>query len=350
MHVSDAGETVVKAAEDDGERRRLAREAEVLRRAAHPGIVRLLDVEGETATGTVDRLTLARVTGPRLVDEGARPSAAVASWAAQVATTVADLHDVGWAHGNLRAEHVLFDDEGRPVLCGFSRAERVAWGHTGADDLRLVDEDTLVQLILDHAPDPDSGVRRVVARWDRRRRRGGLRALAEDLSNESRSPIDGLRSRAHGTGGRDRLPRRWKAGLVVAVGLVALVVAIGVLADSVGSTGRAGRGQAGRATRATEQVAVPAYLLESTGDVTPIGAIGRWDCGPARPAVLDPASGQVWIFDGLPEAGGRTTGVLIDRVPGATGLSVATGAGGCDRLTVLRGRKSAVSLSLRVGG
>ena len=338
MRLSDEGETVVKAAETDEERSRLGREADFHRRVAHTGVVRLVGVEGGAPPGSADRLILARVPGSNLADQGALPPASVAAWAAQVATTIADLHDVGWVHGNLRAEHVLLDDQGRPVLCGFSRAERVAWGDAGHSRLRTVDEDTLVKLILEQVSGSDSGLRRAIAQWERRRRRGGLRALAEALTNEARAPTKAGRHQSR------RRPRT----LLIGSGAGVLVALLTVVVLS-GSSGRA-KGHPGGQVAAPTEVALPAYLLEWNRGVTAITAIGAWGCGPARPAVLDPTTGRVWIFGVIPGPGGRTSGLLVGRFAGATGLAAETGTGGCARLTVLRGLAPAIPMSLPADG
>ena len=55
----------------------------------------------------------------RLVANHASDAAGLAALTA----TVADLHESGLSHGNLRADHVLIDAEQRPILCGFGDGE-----------------------------------------------------------------------------------------------------------------------------------------------------------------------------------------------------------------------------------
>ena len=321
MQVKVEGETVVKVAETAEEAARLDREADVLRRVAHPGVVRLVRAES-------DRLVLARVAGSNLLELPPAPASVaesrVASWAAPVATVLADLHDIGWTHGNLRADHVLMDEEDGPVLCGFSRSARVAWGQTAGrgGDPRKLDEDMLVQLITEQCPTADSPTRRAVAGWERRRRRGGLRGLARELS------------------ALDQAPRRRSTGLRA----VAACVATGAVLFALSLSGaRSGR------PAAVGSAAVPAYLLHSGGG-TAISAIGAWDCGPARLAVLDRPSGQLWLFDSTPDPGDRVTARLVAQVSGATGLSAEVAGPGCDRLTVLRGSEPASPITLPAHG
>ena len=116
--------TVRKRAITASDRLRLQHEAGVLRAAAHPGVVELLSVDGG---GPPESLVLRRAAGGRLAEIEYRPPEVAAGIGAAVATTLADLHDIGFSHGAVRAEHVLLDGEGRPVLCGFGRATAGGW-------------------------------------------------------------------------------------------------------------------------------------------------------------------------------------------------------------------------------
>jgi serine/threonine protein kinase len=115
----------------------LRREARLLTRAQGDGVVRLLEV--------VDRrgrtlLVLDFVpAGSMAVRTAPDPESAVA----HLAATVDRLARLGLAHGALRAEHVLLDADGRPVLCGFGavhRTTRTAPPHAPAlpDLVRLI--------------------------------------------------------------------------------------------------------------------------------------------------------------------------------------------------------------------
>ena len=115
----DTAEIVVKHARSEEERAQLAAEAAVLRSLAHPGVVRLVDVDGGDPP---DGLLLRRIPGGDLSQLGAQPPEVVAGLGAAIATTVADLHDLGVHHGAVEASHVLLDGEGRPILCSFGRA------------------------------------------------------------------------------------------------------------------------------------------------------------------------------------------------------------------------------------
>jgi eukaryotic-like serine/threonine-protein kinase len=113
----------VKIAGRAGGDERLAHEALVLAAAAHPGVVELCGLaapDGELELRT-------RWVGSRsLADAIPLPAPQVALIIGAVAETVADLHRMGLVHGRIDATHVLFDDGGRPVLCGFSGAGGLA--------------------------------------------------------------------------------------------------------------------------------------------------------------------------------------------------------------------------------
>ncbi len=93
---------------------RLATAAEFLRSAAHPDLVELVALEEPAAAPVV--LVTAAVEGPRL-DEAPATAAEVAPVVAALASTLADLHDLGLVHGSVAPEHVLVAG-GRAVLCG----------------------------------------------------------------------------------------------------------------------------------------------------------------------------------------------------------------------------------------
>lgn len=101
----------------------IRREAGLLAQARHPGVVELLRIGSE---GGRPILVTARVSGRPLCDLGPLPPEEVAGLGAAIATTLADLHEMGVVHGTIAAEHVIVRDDGSPVLCGFGRG-----GHVG---------------------------------------------------------------------------------------------------------------------------------------------------------------------------------------------------------------------------
>ncbi len=109
----------VKVATDPAEVSRLHREARVLAVARLPGVVELigLDDRGDEA----DLVTRAVVGGSLATSRPDQADRALALVAA-VAAIVADLHELGIVHAAIDPSHVLLDERGRPVLCGFGSA------------------------------------------------------------------------------------------------------------------------------------------------------------------------------------------------------------------------------------
>jgi len=100
---------------------RLKREAELLEAARHPGVVDLVGVDG---SGMGSMLLTAHVEGPTLAAVGPLPLEEAAGLLAALATTLADLHDLGLVHGAVCPEHVIVGPGGRPVLCSFGYGGR----------------------------------------------------------------------------------------------------------------------------------------------------------------------------------------------------------------------------------
>src|ERR1700730_17363552 len=98
----------------------LGREAQILAHARHPGVAELIDVRVDATTTEIetavpDGLPLRRVA--LSIEE-------LAGVMATVSTTVADLHDIGVAHGAITIDGVVIGDDGRAVLTDFTRS---AW-------------------------------------------------------------------------------------------------------------------------------------------------------------------------------------------------------------------------------
>lgn len=115
-HPTGSGRPRVRSRTAAGEAgARLRHEASVLTRARHPGVVEL--TSAVTVGGHVTVVT-AVPAGPRL-GQAVLSLEEVAGVSAVVATTVADLHDIGIAHARVGPEPVVLADDGRPVLDGF---------------------------------------------------------------------------------------------------------------------------------------------------------------------------------------------------------------------------------------
>lgn len=129
------GLEVIKTSSDAEGESRLAHEAEMLRRGAHPGVVEVLDAEpGEL---------ILRHHGTALSGLGPLPADQAAGVTTAVADVVESLHRLGIAHNRIAPEHVVVDEHGRPRLCGFAEATEVT-PERSADDVaalgRLLDQ------------------------------------------------------------------------------------------------------------------------------------------------------------------------------------------------------------------
>lgn len=367
MMVSIAGEEVVKSAHGAADRHDLAREARILRSFAHPGVVRLVRVEGGDPP---ERLILRRVRGSTLSELGSEPAEVTAGWTAAVATVLADLHDVGLCHGAINGDHVLFDAGGRPVLCGFGSAHPVE----GPTDC-LADVAALARMALERLPpgaerrlvrllssSARSGHRRLtaghplsarhlaatlVAAVPQARLAGGdrddpsPRLAGGDPDERGGDPAAGAAEAGPpcvgGMPGDSRMPRR-KWVLLASTSLAVAGCAAAVIIANLGG----GAQPVARTLDTGTEMAPPRggggeYELRLPVAEDPLTVIGRWDCGVARPAVLDLRSGTIWIFPDWPEPGGAERGVVAGRVPDATGLAVRAVEPGCDVLEALRG-------------
>lgn len=351
MRVEVRAERVIKESESEAERARLGVEARALRACAHPGVVPLLGSDGGDPPC---RLVLAPVAGGALAGAGGCLALeVVAGLAAAIAATLADLHDLGWVHGALAADHVLLDDEGRPVLCGFGRASRPSTP-SEMEALAAGDVAALTSMLAQRLPaHPDRRVARLFAAsgGPRMGRTHDARRLARrviDLVPDARlepaaSWPEGCSDRPGPTepapvraiqGSRAGRRLALVGGGGAAAVLVAGLAVSGFLArpsspPSPPQPDPPARSPGGR------PAPVGRYVLSNPGGGRLITVMGRWGCGPARPAALDLSSGWVWIFDGWPGPGSSLRGRAVVRRPGAMGLAVEEVRARCDHLVVL---------------
>ena len=260
-----AGRRVMaKVAGNAEEAIRLEREAAQLECARHPGVVELVGVDGQ-GVGAI--LLTAHVEGPTLGGVGRLPLEEGAGFLAALASTLADLHELGLVHGAVCPDHVLVGPGGRPILCGFGYG-----GHVGqpagrasgvprefVDPVRA-DDDTLTRaldifaigaLARFLAPDPPAGhiLARVAddAMSEDVSARSSARVLAEVLQSEvpaarlprgleigpaapaRPAPSDPLAALRHDRGGSGgRRPARTRATVVMAA-----VAAVGVIGGAI---------------------------------------------------------------------------------------------------------------------
>lgn len=352
MQVLSTPAGVVKRASTAEERRALGREAEVLVAVAHPGVVRLLEV----ASDPPEQLILERASGGTLAEAFLRPVTGTAGWAAALATTVADLHDLGWVHGSLSADHVVLDGQGRPLLCSFGRARRLA-GLPGpqAEDLLGADVDALARLIVERLPPGAdrrlrraliSGARRSSSRFALGRRqpltaRRIARIVATRVGEVPQPPPAPEHPAALATARRlaPRIgaARRWRPAFIA--GALGVGLAVYLMAASGGGH---------QWVKVTLQAGGDRYSLAIPVAERAVTAFGRWGCAAQRLAVLDIRSGWLWSFGGWPRGRSVVVGRVIGRVAGASGLAAVRSGSGCDRLEVLRGAKRPLLVDLTV--
>lgn len=330
---------------------RLAREARMLLALRHPGVVALASVPDEDP----EELVLRAVPGGDLRGRRFSPEE-IAGLGAAAATTLADLHDLGAVHHALRPEHVLLDRAGAPVLCSFGRAAFEPHPRRRAD-LQAGDVVALIELLCGLFAVAGTPLQRRLRRMARQRH-PSARSLARTLAD-----VDGARLPALVADGNDptdvepepvplgngghrpaaaALGRRRRTRLVVLLATFFVVGALGAGLALVGVFQPSAAGVPCPAVDAgCQPVPAPAGVLSlpsgrwsftSAGKIVTV--LGRWGCGAALPAMLQPATGQIWVFDRWPRPGPGVTGRAVARVRGATTLAVVPGRA-CDRLDAL---------------
>lgn len=207
----------------------IEREAEVLQRLSHPGVVEIIDLrrggDGAAALHTEFVGSDNWATRP-LTDPVARAGAAAA-----LAAVVADLHDIGIAHRNLDGSHVLHGGGDRPVLCSFGRSGDAGPEHRREDLVALAD------LVWDEAlaPGPVTGKLANLAASTRAGRLGA-RELARRLDRLVGGPDPKPKGSRPGQDlGSDKKPepgprhRRRRAVPATAAGLAVMATAFTVV-------------------------------------------------------------------------------------------------------------------------
>jgi serine/threonine protein kinase len=115
---------------------RFHREAKILKKLSHPGVVRLID------SGTIHGifyLAMERVDGKALgalIKKGPMDLEAIIALGSKLGETLAHLHEVGVVHRDIKPDNVIIDQNGQPILTDFGLA-RVSGGTaiTRADEL-----------------------------------------------------------------------------------------------------------------------------------------------------------------------------------------------------------------------
>jgi hypothetical protein len=369
---------------DDAER--LIHEAAVLRQAQHPGVVELVsceDVDGVMTlyTAFVGAHTLETAPSPTLEQAGVT--------VAKLASTVADLHQLGLIHGRIDPSHVLLGPAGRPVLCGFSgggaAGERALEGHGAIAEFRdpaaqvdlslsstsdVYGLGTLLRVLVigegaDAEPIPERRLafgrgrpwngylRRALLTLadqctdDEPLRRPSARRLAADI--EALLPhIDEPTEPARESRGR---------GLTLAAAAIGFVLVFwAVTAFRGNDTTAAPPPTTSTSVATTPSTSPPTSVSHQTRDVSLVGermvsvdghqfsvgdpgdrvVLGDWDCdGVATAALARPSSGDVYVFDAWPDPGVDAQAEPVTTVSGAVDLRTED-RGDCTALFAIR--------------
>lgn len=383
---------VTKRAAAGPEGERLRREAEILRRAAHPGVVELLgELAGDdsvtTHTAFVGGGTLAEHLGTLDVEQGARVVATLAA-------TLADLHERGIAHRRVTPDHVLVTDDEHVRLCGFAEAMLTGDATPCGADVTAIDVEAVAILARDVAegsPVDASSLHAVAGRvlGVDPTARPSMRTLAQALASVAGGTGDARPAVAQGRlllptrhSPRRHLPRlpRTRNGLTALVVTAVVVASVtAVLAATVTSSGRPSPPVAAATppppaadpfstttTPARAPVPVPtsaghqrgvrvwppdsqpdsevfeveAGIVSSSGrrwqvaSADDLVAVGDWDCdGLATPALVRHSTGRIWVYDEWAEGSEAALVEAAAAVPDATAAN-AVEADGCDTLEV----------------
>ncbi len=330
--VEDERVVIIRSASTPAGAAALRREAEMLERAAHPGVIRFLDLRtGESTT----ELRLAAAGDNSLADSAPRDLDAGLRLVAAVAATVSDLHRAGVVHGSLTPDAIVLSARSGPVIGGFARADRVGApllapavdpafpdGTARAEALDVFGLGDLIEHVVTSVQaDRTSGSRRT--RQARRRslqlaadaRHADLdqRPSADDIARElarllrERAPLQALTEL--------RVPAAAAAVAVLAAGAaiaVPVVIASGGAADSAieapqprgeatpsepRSSATPTLGSQPRGTGLPTETIFAAgrrYGSERPGDVM---ATADWDCsGVDNVVLLRPTTGEVFAF------------------------------------------------------
>ena len=270
----------------------IEREAGMLKRLHHPGVVRFVDVvdtpDGGRALHTEFVSSDTWATRP-LTDSTER-----AAGAAALAAVVADLHDLGIAHCQLSPAHVLHGEDDRPVLCGLRLAAEASLSNRHADLVALAD--------LCHDPGLGGGplIPKLLSLADATRAgRLSARELARrlDLLLAKRSTAaEPIRAVGHGSGGRLKNRSRHRS----------LMVAGALLAASAGALA------VGIWSRGSQTTSTPATIIDGAEPTDETG--NQAGSIAASPTLASPEPG--FSAPMVPGTIGRGFGAAPDRVGG----------------------------------
>ena len=276
----------------------IEREAGMLKRLHHPGVVRFVDVVDTPGGGRAlhTEFVSSDTWATRPLTDPTERAAGVAALAA----VVADLHDLGIAHCQLRPAHVLHGEDDRPVLCGLRLAAEASLSNRHGDLVALAD--------LCHDPGLEGGplIPKLLSLADATRAgRLSARELARrlDLLLAKRSTAaEPIRAAGHGSGARLKNRSRRRSLMVAGALLAASAAALAV----------------GIWSRDGQATSTPATIIDGAEPTDETGnqAVGlAASPAPASPTLASPEPG--FSAPMVPGTIGRGFGAAPDRVGGS---------------------------------
>jgi hypothetical protein len=265
-----------------------------------------------------------------------------------VEDVAADEPDGGAATAAPTVEH---DDELLQIVLAHEKTEDERWADAFGDDPGVDDADTSPEGRLwaaEPEPEPPTGDDTLPLDppvWD-------------VLASSDPTSRPGSRGRGAPRSRRRRLPALLGTGGLFAVGMIAATFLVGTRPDAPANP-RSGRSAESVGARAAvcPDVAEPAadvdgdecpepvlvdggtisagtarWMLGEPGD---LAAVGDWDCdGAASPALLRPATGDVFVFPGWAAHDRPVTVEAAGNVDGSVAIRAQRRADGCDDLLV----------------
>jgi serine/threonine protein kinase len=295
----------VKSAGNELEVAALAREADLLRRSAHPAVVAVISF-----TSTIDQAELV-LTAPSEYTVAERLPESIGAcldFVAALADIVADLHAVGVAHGAIRPDHVLVTEHDQPVLCGFGSAQSVIDPQLFSADVVAIGE--MLAWLARRMPSDARASRRVAAAVAKSREpEVTARALGFAMVDGQRQ----TKARRSNTSNRPAL------GALIAVGAIATAAALFADGGSpmVVSTPSTTASPAGTRQQASDAPRVDvggvSYRVGQAGDLAFFVPCEGND----RVVVIRPTTGDLFLFDRFAAPGVPLTAQSLGRVDGA---------------------------------
>ncbi|HUP71602.1 MAG TPA: hypothetical protein VM282_01005 [Acidimicrobiales bacterium] len=319
----------VKTAENAAEAAQLGREADLLRRSAHPGVVAIVSF---TSHADSAELVLTAPSEHTVAEEVPDSVRRCLDFVAAAAEIVADLHAMGIAHGALRPDHILVAPHGQPVLCGFGSAQSVVDPQLFAADVVALGE--LLAWLARRMPGDPRNERRVSAALALSRDRGTTaRALSFALAD---GPRESGRS-------RDAVASR-RPALGALIALAAIGTGVALFTDNGGPPSSTVAATIPNSAPSAADVATPdSPRVEIRGISYHVGQPGDLayfvPCGDEqRVVVLRPTTGDIFVFDHLAEPGAPRTAQSVGRVAGALEI-IPSADGTCSEFGVATDRE-----------